>query len=150
MSQLIPISRGLETIVDDLDYRWLSQWNWTANDKHYVHRRDYSQKPPKHRLIMRPLAGQFIDHIDGDPLNNRRSNLRFCTNRQNMANMRRKQHGLSQYKGVVCRHGRWRAQIGVNSKKIYLGVFDSEMDAAKAYDQAARYHFGEFACLNNA
>jgi hypothetical protein len=86
-----------------------------------------------------------IDHRDGDPTNNRLSNLRPASASQNGANAGAKTSG---YKGVWWTAGRWRAGIKVKRKAIHLGYFDTPEAAAQAYDEAALRHFGEFAKLN--
>jgi hypothetical protein len=92
----------------------------------------------------------FVDHIDHNGLNNRRSNLRLCTAQQNARNHRPQLRGSSKYKGVSWRQdGKvFRALIWHNGKSINLGRFKNEIDAAKAYDKAAKKYFGEFAYLN--
>jgi hypothetical protein len=104
-----------------------------------------------HRLILNPPAGFVTDHINGNRLDNRRINLRIATHRQNCQNQRPK--GLhSQYIGVTkIRQGkweRWMAQIRHDGIRIHLGYFTDEIEAARAYDQAALAHHGEFASLN--
>ena len=106
-----------------------------------------------HRLIW-PTAPE-IDHVDGDGLNNRRSNLREAVGTKNQQNKMKACVGVSRFKGV-CPHrdGRWRANIRVpavgkgRGRQTHLGLFVDEEDAARAYDTAARKHFGEFARLN--
>jgi hypothetical protein len=90
------------------------------------------------------------DHRDGDGLNNCRANLRPATNKQNQGNGRRPSHNTSGYKGVTWDRGinRWRARIAVNRRMRNLGVYNSVENAARAYDEAAREIFGEFACVN--
>jgi HNH endonuclease len=90
----------------------------------------------------------FVDHIDHNGLNNRRSNLREATKAQNAANERKRPGCSSRYKGVIWQANRWAARIEVGDEKRYLGRFISEEAAARAYDAAAREGFGEFACLN--
>lgn len=96
----------------------------------------------------------MIDHKNGNGLDNRRSNLRFCTNAQNQHNQRKwgSRSGKplsSRYKGVSWhRRGHWRAKIQAQGKRRYLGQFQSEEAAARAYDRAARELHGEFAVLN--
>ena len=105
-----------------------------------------------HRQIMKAPKGMVVDHIDGNGLNNRRSNLRICTPRQNQWNRcplkTRKQ--TSPFKGVQYPTGKSRpyARIQYNGKTIHIGVFDSEVEAAQAYDRKAVELFGEFAYLN--
>jgi hypothetical protein len=90
---------------------------------------------------------EFVDHVNGNGLDNRRANIRPATRSQNGAN-RRKTIGESKFKGV-CRHcGGWRATIGLNNRKLSLGTFRTEEEAARAYDAAAKEHFGEYARLN--
>jgi hypothetical protein len=106
-----------------------------------------------HRLIMGLGYPGFIDHISHDKLDNRRSNLRFADHSTNQAN-KLPQGGTSKYKGVSCisRAGGkavWRAKIKVRQTTIYLGYFKTEQQAAAAYNNAARKHFGAFACLND-
>jgi hypothetical protein len=108
-----------------------------------------------HRLIWEMHNGPIpedkeIDHINHDGLDNRMVNLRLCTRRQNNANQR-KARGSSRFKGVTWDelHQKWRAQVGYENKRIYLGIFDSETEAAGAYDAKAKELFGEFAAVNS-
>lgn len=98
---------------------------------------------------MGAAKNEEVDHINGDTLDNRRCNLRLCRRIQNARNVKKKS-GSSQYKGVTwlrwCE--RWMARITVNYRQIILGYFTDETKAAKAYDEAARKHFGEFAKTN--
>lgn len=92
-----------------------------------------------------------VDHEDHNGLNCQRENLRVCTNAQNVANQRKQKRGKSsQFKGVYCkkRDGKWYAQIEANGEHKFLGSFADELDAAFAYDVAARQNFGEFALCN--
>jgi len=104
-----------------------------------------------HRVILKAPEDKFIDHINHNGLDNRKSNLRICTMQQNAWNMR-KQRGnrVSQYKGVTRRNdtGKWQARIICNRKRISIGCFDDEMAAAMAYDNKAKELFGEYAALN--
>lgn len=94
------------------------------------------------------LEHSMVDHKDGDGLNNRRHNLRGCTRRDNSANSRKRQHTSSRFKGVSYNSGKWLATIGYDRKTHYLGRYDTEEDAAMAYDRAALRHFGTFAKVN--
>ena len=112
-----------------------------------------------HNLVLDVPPGMFADHVNHNGLDNRKANLRAVTHMQNVWN-RRKFSGLtscgvkrpsrSKYKGVDWANDmkRWRARIRVNGKRIYLGSFESELDAAKAYDTAAKKYHGEFATVN--
>ena len=104
-----------------------------------------------HRLIMDAQERQEIDHADGNGLNNQKDNLRFCTHSQNHMN-RKPTKGSSKYKGVSWHKAakKWNARITLNKKTVSIGYFDSEIIAAKAYDEKAIELFGEFAKLNKA
>ena len=104
-----------------------------------------------HREIMNAPAGLLVDHKNRNPLDNRRANLRLATHSQNMQNRGKfRSNATSQFIGVclVKKTGKWKAQIKHQKKYIFLGEFDSEIDAAKAYDAAAIKYHGEFARLN--
>lgn len=106
-----------------------------------------------HRQLMDPPRGMEVDHINGDTLDNRRSNLRVCTRQQNHRN-RRRSCGMSSLKGVTYQASRngarpWMSRIRLSrSVRLYLGNFDTALEAALAYDEAAVKHFGEFAAPN--
>lgn len=101
-----------------------------------------------HRELMGALKNQIIDHKDRNPLNNQKSNLRFCTQAQNLANKRRLGKFKRIFKGVHQVRNRWYASISPNGKVIFLGGFSSAIEAGKAYDNAALKYFGDFASLN--
>lgn len=162
---LIALTRGKLAIVDLIDAD-LAKTNWYARistgSKQKLWYAGQSVTFPKktvrrmHRVIMervlgRPLTNlEEVDHKNHNGLDNRRSNLRLADSSQNHANSRPRANATSVYKGVYFskQRGYWCAQITVNNRGIYLGSFNSEMDAAKAYDRAAREHFGEFASTN--
>jgi hypothetical protein len=102
-----------------------------------------------HRLIASPTVSQVVDHKDSCGLHNFRSNLRVCTNAENIRNQQIR-GGISQFKGVYwCKQNEmWRAQIGIDMRRKYLGYFASETDAARAYNSAATELHGAFARLN--
>jgi hypothetical protein len=94
------------------------------------------------------MGSKFVDHINGNGLDNRDENLRLATNSQNQMNSRKRSGTSSRYKGVSLQRKRWRAQIKLDGKLIYLGMFDTEEQAAMAYDYAAIELFGEFSRIN--
>lgn len=109
----------------------------------------YHHRGYVHRIIMGPIdAGLVVDHIDGDPLNNQRSNLRVCTQSDNLGNQRRAKNNPTGFKGVVLVPEHYVASICRNRKCRRLGMFKTAEEAARAYDRAARELFGEFAKTN--
>ena len=153
MSKNIELTKGKVAIVDDDDYEFLSQWKWGYYGQ-YAARRDYISKKERklimmHRLINHTPDGLFTDHINGDPLDNRKENLRNCTISENGGNRKKtKNPTSSKYKGVRWRKNRWECSIKYRNKRIYLGRFENEINAAKQYDKIAKQLFGEFANLN--
>jgi len=159
MAEII-LSDGLITLVDDLDLPLLQEYTWhsmtgSSISTHYAVRHIKKERKSiailMHREILGLQKGGFCDHINGNGLDNRRENLRQATHSQNMRNSRKnKQETSSKYKGVYRekRDKRWRANITVDGKKIKLGSFHIEKDAAIAYDKAAKYYFEEFANFN--
>lgn len=152
----VPLTQGYEAIVDDDDYEIVSRYKWhthiTRDGRIYANRKGPKGKAPisMHRFLMSALKGQMVDHKNTDGLDNRRENLRFCTRSQNQWNQKPVNYGTSKYKGV-CRSttpGKWRAYIRVNDRGRSLGAYWTEEEAAKAYDEAARRYFGEFARPN--
>mgnify|MGYP001616055250 FL=1 len=154
MGKRIPLSRGKYATVDQSDYVWLSQWKWSYLSKGYAVRMDYSAVPRRliymHRQIMDAPEGVEVDHINRKKLDNQRANLRLATRSENARNQNKQKRTLSMFKGVYWRDhaNRWQCCIYVHRKQIHLGYFDNEEEAARAYDTAARLHFGEFAKTN--
>lgn len=153
---LFPLSRGQHALVDADLVEWLSQWTWVvakqADGGYYAVTRIYvagkQQAVPMHRLIAEAKNGQVVDHINGDRLDNRFSNLRACAQAENVRNRKRHKNNTSGFKGVSPRGDKWRANIGVDGKLRALGEFDDPISAAVAYDAAARQHYGDYAKLN--
>lgn len=148
------------TRVDEEDYEKFKCHKWLADiscGRLYAKRTtQYEHKKGKealHREILR-IKGRWnlVDHIDGDSLNNQKINLRICTSHQNTMNCKKYRNGKSAYKGVNIRTNRnppsFRVRIRVNYILLNIGEFSSEIEAAKAYNEAAKTHFGEFARLN--
>jgi len=151
--RLIPLTRGKFAIVDAEDYPRLSQYTWFAEgtDKNcYAVRKAGGKTLKMHREIMHAPDHLVVDHINHDGLNNRRRNLRLCTFAENCRNTRRTAPSTSKYKGAHWRKRtkKWAAAIRFDNKTYHLGCFDTELDAGKAYDQAAKKYHGAFASLN--
>jgi len=156
----IPLSQGKFAIVDPDEYYRLSEYKWSASrvyNKFYAVRTGPAEKGRRkktirmHREIVDIPDGLECDHINGNSLDNRKANLRPATRQQNCWNNRkRRPRSLSKYKGVsYSSRGRpWKAMLTVNGKFIYLGSFDTQTQAAKEYDKAAKKYFGQYAKLN--
>jgi hypothetical protein len=155
----IKISKGMEVIVDDDDYDALSKYKWFYSTTGYAARTVYlgrengkeiKKNVKMHREILSAAPSSIVDHIDGNPLNNTRSNLRIATPAENVRNKRKNGTKKTKYKGVYLRpeNGTWRVKIEKNGKQYNIGHFSSEREAAIAYNKAALEMFGEFAKLN--
>jgi hypothetical protein len=147
--RMISLTDGCYAYVDAADYEWLNQWHWHLENG-YAARDEKGKIILMHRQIMEPPKAMVVDHIDGNKANNCRRNLRVCTRLENIRNQR-KRNGLSSiYKGVFYHKEKrkWYAKCQHRGERIWLGYFDAEVEAARAYDRKAVECFGEFACLN--
>lgn len=146
----IPLTKGLLAKVDPEDYQTLVERKWSAEHGYAVSGHD-TPKLRMHRVVMNAPDGTFVDHKNGDKTDCRKSNLRICSRAQNNRNVKRRNHArVSRFKCVTwfSHISKWGAYIRVNRKRIHLGVYYSEEEAALAYNTAALEHFGEFALLN--
>jgi hypothetical protein len=138
-------------MVDDDDYSILSRYTWNIDPKGYVVTNLNKTTIRMHRFILNPPKDMQIDHINGIKHDNRKCNLRLATNTQNQRNVpKTKRKTSSKYKGVHWRKdmNKWASRIACEGKRIYLGYYDDEIEAAKAYNIKALELFGEFAKLN--
>lgn len=148
----IELSQEFFALVDDEDFERVSQFNWhvriTKNAKYAVTNMNKTTVQ-MHRFIMNCPKDKMVDHENRNGLDNRKSNLRICSRSENLMNSK-KPSGLltSKYKGVNRVGKKWRAEIRKNRKGYYLGTFETEIEAAKAYNKKAKELFGEFAKLN--
>jgi hypothetical protein len=150
----IPLTRGKVALVDAEDYESLAGYRWHAAPKGgtwYAERAGrLSEGGPRtvcmHRVILSAPPGLMVDHIDGDGLNNRRSNLRLATHAQNGQNQRRSRANASGFKGVSwsSRVGRWQAAIRIAGRKVFLGYYGTPEEAHTAYSAAVEKFHGEF------
>jgi hypothetical protein len=153
--KLISLTQGKFTQVDDWSYDFLNHWKWYAlknGNTYYAVRRNITVNKKReviymHHLIMATPIGLQVDHKDRDGLNNQEHNMRNCTSHQNCMN--RGIFGKINYHGVVHdKRGYIKAHIQLNGKGFHLGYFKTDELAARAYDEAAKKYFGEFANLN--
>ncbi|MFA6281244.1 MAG: AP2 domain-containing protein [Candidatus Omnitrophota bacterium] len=162
----IQLTRGKVALVDDADYEELNKYKWQAKKNKltfYATRTviigdiKSSRNPLRkrtsvlmHREIVNAAKGWDVDHANHNGLDNRRTNLRLCSRSENQGNRINSCNSTSKYKGVswdkVKR--KWRARIACGKKNTSIGRFNSEIEAAKAYDKKAKELFGEFAYLN--
>jgi hypothetical protein len=152
--KIIQLSRGLVSLVDDEDHEDLSQFNWFATNLGYAARNMPRGESPRNELMHRRICGveygQYVDHINYNTLDNRRPNLRVCTNSQNNMSRLLSSNSTSGYKGVSWSlvANRWRSYIKINGRQIHLGYCDTKEEGALLYNKAALKHFKEFAILN--
>jgi hypothetical protein len=157
----IPLTKGKVALVDDDVFEFLNQWKWFYSkgpedrtgyairfDKNGKHNKSISM----HRVIMNTPPNLEVDHRDRDGCNNQRLNMRNCSHFQNVRNRSIQKDNSSGYKGVSwdkkCK--KWRVQIRIDGRKVWLGLFSSIQDASRIYDQAAIRFHGEFANINGA
>lgn len=159
MSKQIQLSKGKFATVDEEDFEYLNQWKWYVNSDGYAVRserfktesgRISTRTIRMHRVIAQAPPTYEVDHKFGDRLDNRKQNLRICTQSENCMNKTLSSKNSSGFKGIMWhkRNLRWIARIKVNGKLIHLGSFTCKIQAAKAYNEAAINHFGNFANLN--
>jgi hypothetical protein len=158
----IPLTQGKVALVDDEDYDRIAPFKWQAqkpgkNRSWRARRGVYDPVSQNnvslylHNAVMNPAPGVMVDHENGDGLDNQKHNLRFCTKLQNNQAFRKKSPGKSsQYRGVFwySQASAWHARIECKGRRYHLGTFKTEVEAARAYDAAAKLHFGEFASPN--
>ena len=151
MDRRIKLTQGKYAIVDEDMYKWLSQYRWhltTQGNRHYACGIVGGKKVYMHRLIMNAPKGMQVDHINHNTLDNRRFNLRICTCKQNIHNSLPR-IGTSNYKGAHYINDRNRKKNWmVFLQHKYIGRYKTEIEAARAYDKAAKELYGEYAYLN--
>lgn len=157
---LLELPKGKYAIIDAEDYERVREHHWYAS-RVKLKEADYFRVMAftplvdgkreclmLHRFILQAPKGLVVDHINRNPLDCRKANLRICTQQQNTFNRRGAINSASRYKGVYRRGNRWLAAIKHNRKNIHLGYHDTEVQAARAYNEAATAFYGEFALLN--
>jgi len=151
--KIIKLANGMEAMVDDEDYDYLMKYHWhTASRKKSPYAVRGTHVKGKHvtfymhKEIMGNPIGMVVDHIDCNKLNNQKSNLRICTRAENDLN--KKPTMNRRYVGVFPKRKKFRAQIRVAGKLYWLGCYETEREAAIAYNEAAIRLKGEFTQLN--
>jgi len=155
---IINLTQNKQAIVDDEDLERVSKFKWQYSGGYavsIVYAGRVNGKTKNHnyklaRLIMDAPKGLVVDHIDGNPLNNRRSNLQLCTQGLNTAKKANQKNNTSGFRGVIwCKdRNKWCSRFYYQHKKWFLGYFDDIREAARAYDVKAHEVLGEFAVLN--
>lgn len=151
--QYVDLTKGKKALVDDEDYDIVSKYKWHyssgyAKRNNLVHGKKMIAR--MHHMIVPFTKGYMVDHINGNGLDNRRSNLRLVTKSQNMMNSGVRRNNKSGYKGVSWDkiNNKWRVTIWRMNKQFDVGRFEDILDAARAYNEAARIYHGEYARLN--
>lgn len=140
----LELTQGKFAILDDADFDRVAHLRW-AFSSGYAVSKIKGKRILMHRIILDAPAGKVVDHINGDGLDNRRSNLRVCTHAENFWNSRPQAGTRSGIKGVQPRGRRWQAFINANGVRHHLGYFDTKEQAREARAKAERRLHGEFA-----
>ena len=150
----VKLTQGRWAIIDEADYKKISDRRWCAHrngNNWYAESRTKSKDKAvlMHRVVLNMSDSKEVDHINGNGLDNRSRNLRACSHSCNIYNIK-KRRGASKFKGVgrCKRTNKWTSRISKDGKYYWLGLFCSEVDAANAYNLAAKRLFGEFAGVN--
>lgn len=146
----IMLPHGEFSLVDEDDLDRIEQYYWhTIKKSGYVLGWVDKEHVYLHRFLMGAQTGTEIDHRNQSKRDNRKANLRFCTALQNGANKGKLANGKSsRFKGVARKYHRWTARAKLHGKRIWLGQFKTEVEAARAYNEWALQTHGDFACLN--
>jgi deoxycytidylate deaminase len=160
--RLVPLSQEQFAMVSDIDYEWACGWKWYLSQSGYAVRNRHVDDPVDLSAVIRMhreivirsgvvlTSNMDVDHISGNPLDNRRDNLRPCSHMDNQANGKLRTNNTSGFPGVGKKGDKWRAYIKRDGKFKHLGVFDTAEEARDAYRSAANLLFGEFSPVNRS
>lgn len=149
----LTLSKGQVALVDDKDFEWLKKYKWTLSAPKnsplqygiiYPKRNGKRRMIYLHRIIAGAKKGEVVDHVDGNGLNNQRTNLRIVTQRQNMLNRKDQK---SKIIGVTKHRDKYWARIRYQGKHISLGLFTDQSEAVEAYKNASKKYYGDKAFL---
>lgn len=143
MVRSIALNCGKVTLVDDDDYALASGYRWTLKRNahcQYAWGWANGKKIFLHRFLLNPKPTELIDHVDGNGLNNSRSNLRVVTPSQNQSNRQKWVPGTSTHRGIHWDDGRkrWRARVQIDGKRYLLGSFKTELEAKTKLEAATK------------
>lgn len=144
-------AKGDRFIFDIEDFPIVARHTWSINEYGYMTAKTGGKNVRLHRLIAKPREGFEVDHINRVKTDNRKCNLRECTRSQNNQNVGKPliPNLSTRYKGVSkCKHGKYRAMIGIDRKRVHIGYYDTPEEAARAYNEKAKELHGEFAFQN--
>ena len=150
----IPLTQEKFTLVDDEDYEEIKKYKWWLVSAGYAGRKIGNRKNRKplylHRYILKAPKGTVVDHLNGNKLDNQKSNIRICTQSHNLQNKKITKNSTSKYRGVSWSeyHKKWHSRICFKQKKTHVGYFDNEKIAAAEYDRVALKIYGENAYFN--
>lgn len=151
MKELSLSNSELKILIDDCDYEWASIIKWRlakTPTSIAVVRSAFRRNVPISKDITGCNRYDVVDHRDHNPLNNQRDNLRICSKQENCFNRSKSKNTNCKYKGIYPKRNKFAAQIKHNGTMFYLGSFNTQEEAAKAYNIKAKELFGEFAALN--
>lgn len=146
----IKLASGKYTIVDEDVYTMFGNKKmWLCNKYVVFYDRNLKKVVRLHRQILGEPMGKLVDHINRDPLDNRRKNLRPCTFMENIRNHNLRSNSRYGRPGVTKWRKGWKAQIRVNNQEVYLGCYKNIEDAFEVYEKANKLYFGDFSPFNN-
>jgi hypothetical protein len=146
----VPLTKGQYALVDFEDYELVREEKWyvcsKSSNTFYAERQEEGKTLSMGRLILDAEPGEIVDHINGNGLDNRKCNLRIVTKSQNGANMRLHKINSSGFKGVHWdkKNKKWKVELMVDCKRIWVGRFNDLSQAIKAYNDTAKTYFGEY------